>query len=282
MLNTPGKKLGSFGWNGLHWICKSINALFNRRKAVEVPAGMFWVITMDVKCLHYRFADKAAAVMSIDAHNTPPNHFTSHSFVVCAWKMRNHSSKEAKRQMEVCKVMFSWSIKSWVDLFVLTDWACFHHYEAGPLFPGRFPGGKVVNVAVSLQNVCYLQDGDPAPAGRATADTSRSLWETHWQTKMPEKRNISFQPEDNPPYLLRRVCLLQLYSHRTSYNFAFRVLGWSGILRFWGCRTIICHGGSDQVEFIGFSPVVDVVYSVRPASDRLISLDEIILRCNVC
>lgn len=36
------------------------------------------------------------------------------------------------------------------------------------------------------------------------------------------------------------------------------------------------------MEFMGFSPVVDVVYSVRPASDRLISLDEIILRCNVC
>lgn len=33
---------------------------------------------------------------------------------------------------------------------------------------------------------------------------------------------------------------------------------------------------------MGFSPVVDLVHAARPASDRLISLDEIMLICNVC
>lgn len=65
----------------------------------ESPAGTFWVITIDVKCLRYSSTGKTDAVMAVDAHTSPLTiyHHIRVSFVyggiirVC---------KEAEGQME--------------------------------------------------------------------------------------------------------------------------------------------------------------------------------------
>lgn len=131
-------------------------------------------------------------------------------------------------------------------------------------FPVRVPGDKVANLAPSLQNLCHLQAGERAPAGwRKKKDSSVS----GSQPIFCRGRAFSSCTPTGAPVI------------SSPFHVPWVIWNSKGLRFFWtGGR----RDGWDQVELVPPLHIVDVLCSVPPASNRPISPDEIMLRCNVC
>lgn len=174
---------------------------------------------------------------------------------------------QPKRQMEECKVMCSWFVKSWVDFFLLTE-LVFTFTRLNFCFPLRFPGGKVANLVVSLQNLCYLQDGD-LQGGKQPAPLRNTL------TDRPSLRKEAFFPSQKTTHhICRGGCVFSSWTP-TGLPVILPFTS-SGVLEFWGSGAFVLVV-QIRWNLWGF-PLLWTLFT--PSSIR--QTDEIMLRCNIC